>query len=205
MATGAPWHNVEWIGVVGLPSPNPKCPVGRTYVESSAMVLVAGMPSTAGTVTVLGVDLPSLWGGPPSSPVIPIIRVIDVPAGGSHAGLEPAGESAGMLLGAVGSHCLRAERQASNIDCSTVKQESVAIAASEMSFLVIWDKLALRSVILSTAVLREDRLDSIPSQIVVAWLVAMVLIHWSRHLISVESAFESREVRARFTDPKRVR
>jgi hypothetical protein len=40
MATGAPWRNAEWIGVVGPPSPDPKCPVGRIYVESSTVVLV---------------------------------------------------------------------------------------------------------------------------------------------------------------------
>jgi hypothetical protein len=91
MAAGAPWRDAEWIGVVGLPSPNPKCPVGRTYVESSAVVLVAGTPSTAGAITVPGVELPLLWGGPPLSSVIAIIGVIDVSAGGSHAGLEPAG------------------------------------------------------------------------------------------------------------------
>ncbi len=91
VAIGAPWHNTEWIGVVGLPSPDPKCPVGRIYVESFAVVLVAGMPSTAGAITVPGVEPPSLWGGPPLSSIIAIIGVVDVPAGASGAGSESVG------------------------------------------------------------------------------------------------------------------
>jgi hypothetical protein len=91
MATGAPWRDAEWIGVVGPPSPDPKCPMGRTYVESFAVVLVAGTTSTAGAVTVPGVEPPLLWGGMPSSSKIAIIVVVDVPVGASRAGLELAG------------------------------------------------------------------------------------------------------------------